>query len=320
MNIELLSHSCAMDALPSFSACSAAFCSSDSEIHGTVRSGSLFRALPWRSKAIGTSNSLNQFPQQIPNVRQQLLADEVMKMESLLFSQNNLVWHLEIASECENIAAVYNKLGKNSDLFRQFAWDILRYSILDIAIYIKCIRMGVTVTVKQHPVPPTAHPNIRFKSYDLFCTDWPAFLSKLLHSFDCLPDADMHITDSESGIVPLDGQSQGDTTEPDTVMFFFHSLCDCMMKMGKNHVIINFDLAAMYLTMILQVVLDNNFRRSTAIKIQMMWQSLGAFRPNGLRVIETKIWEALFDIATLKVLNTREMLVKLSGTVKDLLL
>lgn len=63
----------------------------------------------------------------------------------------------------------------------------------------------------------------------------------------------MHITDSESGIVPLDGWSQGDTMEPDTVMFFFHSLCDCMMKMGKNHVIINFDLAAMYLTMILQV-------------------------------------------------------------------
>lgn len=50
-----------------------------------------------------------------------------------------------------------------------------------------------------------------------------------------------------------------------------------------------------------------------------MWQSLGGFRPDGLRAIETKIWEALFDMATLKVTNTREMLVKLSATVKDLL-
>lgn len=189
-------------------------------------------------------------------------------MESLLFSQNNLVWHLEIASECDNIAAVYNKLGKNGDPFRQFAWDILRYSVLDVAIHIKSIHMGVRV--EQRPVPLTARPNIRFKvsqihfvimlltietlqSYDLFRTDWPAFLVKLLRSFDGLRGPDLHITNGESETVPTDGRSQGATTEPDTVMFFFRSLCDRMMKMGKNHVNVNFDLAAMHLAMVLQV-------------------------------------------------------------------
>ena len=50
-----------------------------------------------------------------------------------------------------------------------------------------------------------------------------------------------------------------------------------------------------------------------------MWQSLGAHRPVALRDIETKIWEGLLDIATLKVTNTTEILTNLSQTVNDLL-
>jgi hypothetical protein len=38
-----------------------------------------------------------------------------------------------------------------------------------------------------------------------------------------------------------------------------------------------------------------------------------------LKEIETKIWEALFNIATLKVANTKDMIMSLSETLKGLL-
>lgn len=57
-----------MDALLSSSASSAFVYQSYPNLHGTVRSRPLFRSLPWRSNAIGTSNNLNVFPQLVPDV------------------------------------------------------------------------------------------------------------------------------------------------------------------------------------------------------------------------------------------------------------
>ena len=61
----------------------------------------------------------------------------------------------------------------------------------------------------------------------------------------------------------------------------------------------------------------NNVRYS--IDVIQMWQGLGALRPAALREIETHIWEALFDIANLKVTNMSEILGSLSQTVNELL-
>ena len=55
------------------------------------------------------------------------------------------------------------------------------------------------------------------------------------------------------------------------------------------------------------------------IDLMQVWQSLGTLRPAALRDIETKIWEALFDIATLKGTNSRQILTVLSKNINDLL-
>lgn len=145
-------------------------------LQGSTRSGALFHSLPWRSLAILTSSYLNLFPNHLPDVKvswsvteqtirsyfiAKALADDIKDMESMLFSQNNVVWHLETVSECDSIFAVYNKLPKNGEPFRKFAWDILRYSILDVAINIKSTRLGIVV--QPRPLPPTQLPNIKFK-------------------------------------------------------------------------------------------------------------------------------------------------------------
>lgn len=126
--------------------------------------------------AILTSTYLNLFPNHLPDVKvswsiteetirsyfiAKAFADEIKDMESMLFLYNNVVWHLEMTSECDSISAVYKKLLKNGEPFHKFAWDILCYSVLDVTINIKSTRLGIVV--QRSPLPLTPLPNIKFK-------------------------------------------------------------------------------------------------------------------------------------------------------------
>jgi hypothetical protein len=56
-----------------------------------------------------------------------------------------------------------------------------------------------------------------------------------------------------SSLVPLIVVPVGTRDETDLVTVLFRSLCQRMKNMSKNHAMINFEIAAMYLAMVLKV-------------------------------------------------------------------
>jgi hypothetical protein len=84
-------------------------------------------------------------------------------MENMLRWENPLVWHLETALEAESISEVYNKLGKTGEPFAKFAFDILRYCILDVATHVKMMRLGLGYEKGSRPLKRTVRPKIKFK-------------------------------------------------------------------------------------------------------------------------------------------------------------
>jgi hypothetical protein len=92
-------------------------------------------------------------------------------MEHMLRSENPLVWHLETALEAESILEVYNKLGKTGEPFAKFAFDILRYSILDVATHVKMMRLGLGYDEESPPPQRTVRPKIKFKVSSQFYSE-----------------------------------------------------------------------------------------------------------------------------------------------------
>jgi hypothetical protein len=85
----------------------------------------------------------------------------------------------------------------------------------------------------------------------MLCTDWRAYLTKLIRSFDSC--AGPQGTVGGSSFDPPIGMPVGASHETDLVTVLFRSLCQRMKNMSKNHVMINFEIAAMYLAMVLKV-------------------------------------------------------------------